>query len=158
MNIFVLSEDPIECAKLHADVHVVKMPLETAQMLCTAIYLHTEGQVVTPYKPTHKGHPCVLWAKESIENFLWLADLGLQLCFEYTHRYGKTHKSQEVIQWCLMNCPRFPHVPKTEHPLCMPENCKQEDLTVQSYINYYIIKSEAIKMTYTNREIPDFLE
>lgn len=158
MNIFVLNEDPVICAQLHCDKHVVKMPLETAQMLCTAIHIHTKGQVLTPYKPTHTGHPCVIWTSRSIENFLWLADLGLQLCFEYTYRYGKEHKSQEVIQWCLMNCPRFPHIPLTKRPLCVPKECNQDDLPVQSYINYYIIKAETVKMVYTNREVPEWLQ
>lgn len=158
MNIFVLDEDPVEAAKLHCDKHVVKMLLETAQILCTAIHAHTEGKVVPPYKPTHKSHPCTLWAMESIENFMWLADLGVQLSIEYTHRFKKVHKSAAVISWCLENCPKFPHVPMTPHVLCMPEECKQDNLAVQSYINYYIVKSEQIDMRYTNREQPEWLE
>jgi hypothetical protein len=35
MNIFALNEDPIISAKQHFDKHVVKMPTELAQMLCT---------------------------------------------------------------------------------------------------------------------------
>lgn len=158
MNIFVLDEDPIECAKLHCDKHVVKMILETAQLLCTAIYEFTDGELVPPYKPTHKNHPCTLWVRESIENFMWTADLGMQLVAEYKHRYGKDHKSAQVIKWCLENCPRFPHVPMTTRPLCMPEECKQGDNTVTSYINYYILKSFDIDMRYTNRETPEWLE
>ena len=36
MNIFHLHEDPKICAEYHCDKHVVKMILETAQMLSTA--------------------------------------------------------------------------------------------------------------------------
>jgi hypothetical protein len=35
MNIFYLSEDITKCAEYHVDKHIVKMPLETAQLLCT---------------------------------------------------------------------------------------------------------------------------
>jgi hypothetical protein len=158
MNIFVLDNDPIECAKLHCDKHVVKMILETAQLLCTAIHTYTNGELVPPYKPTHKNHPCTVWVRESIENFMWTADLGVQLALEYEHRYGKQHKSAGVISWCLMNCPRFPHVPMTDHVLCMPDECKQDGLAIQSYINYYILKAQTMDMRYTNRERPDWLE
>lgn len=156
MNIFVLSEDTEECARLHCDKHVVKMILETAQILCTAI--NEFSGIETPYKPTHRNHPCTRWVQESIENFMWTLDLGLQLSMEYTKRFGKKHKSLKVLSWCAENCPRFPHIPMTDHPLCMPEECKQDGLAVQSYINYYIIKSETIDMRYTNTETPDWLE
>jgi hypothetical protein len=36
MNIFALDADPAKAAQMHADVHVVKMILETAQLLSTA--------------------------------------------------------------------------------------------------------------------------
>jgi hypothetical protein len=157
MNIFVLSEDPAECAKLHCDKHVVKMVLETAQMLCTAISEFTGGEVLTPYKATHKKHPCVLWAMESIENFLWLAQLGLELSAEYTHRYGKVHKSSEVIHWALENCPRFPHVPMTEFVMCMPDEFKEGRTVVEAYKRYYRDKAYTINMCYSKREAPNFL-
>ena len=36
MNIFVLDENPVIAAKMACDKHIVKMILESAQMLCTA--------------------------------------------------------------------------------------------------------------------------
>jgi hypothetical protein len=36
MNIFYLDKDPIKAAEYSCDKHVVKMILESAQMLCTA--------------------------------------------------------------------------------------------------------------------------
>jgi hypothetical protein len=36
MNIFYLSDDPVQCAKWHCDQHVTKMILEYAQLLSTA--------------------------------------------------------------------------------------------------------------------------
>lgn len=69
MNIFVLSLDPFEAASMQCDKHVVKMVLETAQILSTVkTLLNEEG---APYKPTHVNHPCVTWAKIT-ENRRWL--------------------------------------------------------------------------------------
>ena len=36
MNIFYFNKDPVVAAKSQPDKMLVKMPLETAQMLCTA--------------------------------------------------------------------------------------------------------------------------
>ena len=76
MNIFVLDTDIKKCAQYHCDKHVVKMILESVQMLCTA--LNKKG-FTTPYKSTHVKHPCVLWVESSHDNFLWLKNLTLAL-------------------------------------------------------------------------------
>ena len=39
MNLFYLDEDFDKCAEYHVDKHIVKMPLEAAQLLCTAIWI-----------------------------------------------------------------------------------------------------------------------
>ena len=39
MNIFVLDRSPQAAAQMQCDRHVVKMVLESAQMLCTAVNL-----------------------------------------------------------------------------------------------------------------------
>ena len=98
MNIFFLDYDTKKCAKYHCDKHVVKMILETAQLLCGA---HWVTGSEAPYKLSHKNHPCSIWVRESLSNYLYLCDLGLELCKEYTYRYGRTHKSQQIIEWCL---------------------------------------------------------
>lgn len=72
MNIFVLDEDIEKCARYHCDQHVIKMILESAQMLCTA--LNKKGHS-TPYRSTHSNHPCVLWVEQSHDNFCWLIGL-----------------------------------------------------------------------------------
>ncbi len=97
MNIFVLDQDPKVCAKYHNNKHVVKMILETAQLLC-GVHHMVESKIEIPYKLSHKNHPCSIWARECIENYVWLCDLGMELCFEYTYRYGKKHKSQAVFE------------------------------------------------------------
>lgn len=136
MNIFVLDETPYKCAVAHCDRHVVKMVLETAQILCTAAHLNG-GQRVA-YKPTHSKHPCVQWAAASRDNFAWLIALGNALACEYYRRYGKTHKSYEVIRGCVGYYTMLPAAGRTPFPLCMPDEYKVAGDAVQSYRNYYL--------------------
>ena len=140
MNIFILDKDVKKCAQYHCDKHVVKMILETAQLLCGVHHVtaHDTAQVTdqVPYKLSHKNHPCSIWARESLSNYLYLCELGLELCYEYTHRYGKRHKSQDVIEWCLTNKPNILDKGFTEPAKAMPDEYKVDDV-VQSYRNYY---------------------
>lgn len=97
MNLFVLDPIPSVAARAHCNKHVVKMIVETAQVLSTV--LHLKGVTVDGmYRPTHRAHPCTLWAAESRCNFRWTVALGLALCVEYTERYGKRHKTQDLLE------------------------------------------------------------
>jgi len=78
MNIFILSQDPHKAAQYMCDKHVVKLLLESAQILSTV----SQG----PYKPTHQNHPCTLWTAQGRDNYHWLVEHALELCREYTHR------------------------------------------------------------------------
>jgi len=107
MNIFVTHPDPVFGAKWLPDRYVVKMPLETCQMLaivCSEKWGHGYGVLRkkdgTPYnteKGAFRNHPCTVWANESIENMNWLLSHGLALCGEYTDRYGKYHSCQSTL-------------------------------------------------------------
>lgn len=135
MNIFVLDHNPEVAATMLCDKHVVKMIVESAQMLSTIA--HSNGH--TPqYRPTHARHPCTLWAGESKSNWEWLVDHSLEMCEEYTRRYNRTHKSLAVIQWCIDN-QTGPANDSGQTPfrLAMPEQYKSSD-PVESYRNYYI--------------------
>jgi hypothetical protein len=134
MNIFVLDKDPVLAAKYQCDKHVVKMCLETAQILCTALRRYG---VDTPYKAAHKNHPCTLWAGDSLTNFLWLYDHGVALCKEYTLRYGKVHKSEAVINSTLDKSGILPSKGPTPFAQAMPEVYKDE-CPVTAYRNYYL--------------------
>ncbi len=113
MNIFILDENPAIAAQMLCDKHIVKMPLETAQLLSNVFsialkvlnpFVNIANQDITvPYKLTHKNHPCSLWARQSKGNFYWLIEYGKELCKEYAWRYKKKHKSEEVIDWCSSN-------------------------------------------------------
>jgi hypothetical protein len=90
MNIFAVSDCPVECAKALDNKRLVKMVLETAQLLCGAVVV-CGGQA--PYKLTHKNHPAAVWTRKSKGNYLWLVKHFKALGEEYTRRYGRTHKS-----------------------------------------------------------------
>tara|TARA_R110002020_G_scaffold447541_1_gene659913 strand:+ start:109 stop:573 length:465 start_codon:yes stop_codon:yes gene_type:complete len=133
MNIFKLDESPVVSAKYACDKHVVKMILESAQMLCS---VHPEG--TAPYKRSFYNHPCTKWVRESARNYEWLLLHAYALCDEYTNRYGKIHKTEKVIEWCDTNRPELPYtVHTTKQPTCMPDYCKTESV-VESYRKYYI--------------------
>ena len=156
MNIFVLDWDVKKCAQYHVDKHVVKMILETAQLLCGVHHLTDQVNDQVPYKLSHKNHPCAIWARESMSNYLYLCELGLELCNEYTHRYGKRHKSQDVIEWCVTNKPNICDKEFTEPARAMPNEYKV-DSVVESYRNYYIGEKSKIAV-WKNREIPEWFK
>jgi hypothetical protein len=135
MNIFILDADPAKAAVQQLDKHIVKMPLETAQMLCTALVRH--GLTNTPYKPAFQRHPCTLWAGSNRSNFNWLAKHGVALCEEYTARYGKRHKCQDVIEWAQTQASVIPRGPLTEFAQAMPGHYKNT-CAVTAYRAYYL--------------------
>lgn len=138
MNIFVLHRDPGVAARMACDKHVVKMALETAQMLCT-VARENRYEEEYLYKSVHLNHPCTRWAAESYANWQWLCRHGLALCTEYKYRYNKEHKCREVIhliykhslgpKWKLFSS-------RTPFAQAMPEKYKDKDPVV-AYRNYY---------------------
>jgi len=157
MNIFALSLDPREAAEYHCDKHVVKMILETAQLLyCAHWVLDPDGLPLIAYKKTHPNHPCSIWIRESVENYRWLSDLGLCLCREYTYRYGKTHKTEEHILWLSDNFPPLPMTEQTPFRMAMPNEYKCED-PILAYQSYYLGAKERM-LVFSKRPPPPFVE
>jgi hypothetical protein len=174
MNIFVLDRDPVQAARMHCDKHVVKMVLETAQLLSTAsrragsepdhprmkalAEAYMQKHMPLAYKPTHVNHPCTKWATSNSVRWRWLYQLGKELCKEYTYRYGKVHKSQAVIE--SLHFPLFDSCwiePDLEpFVLAMPDQYKTDD-PVESYRNYYLNEKLGL-LYYTKRKPPDWLE
>jgi hypothetical protein len=137
MNIFYLDHDPVLAAQYQCNAHVVKMILETCQLLCTAHNVHGTYQPSWMIKPTHRGHPCALWARETGLNYTWLHLHGMALCEEYTYRYGKRHGLQYLME--RLENPPTPIANinvRTPVPLCMPDIYKVE-CPVESYRLYY---------------------
>jgi hypothetical protein len=102
MNIFATSPDPVACAAFLDDKRVVKMCLETAQMISTAarvLYAFADIFDAPLLKPAYAKHPCTLWAMADIKNFKWLSAHGRALCELYTKVYGKVHKNSDLFDY-----------------------------------------------------------
>ena len=148
MNIFVTDPSPQISAQVLPDKHIVKMPLETCQMLsivCSDKWGHGYGQLHRingePYK-TEKGafrnHPCTIWANESIINTWWLVAHGISLCAEYTHRYGKVHSCEKTILEAGSIIPLHKPTTPSSFTRAMPDEYKHDTSidTFTAYKNY----------------------
>jgi hypothetical protein len=159
MNIFHLHKDPKICAEYHCDRHVVKMILETAQMLSTAYQKHC-GEDINLYKPAYPKHPMTIWVGESVENFNYAHLLGKELGKQYTNRYCKMHKSSTIINLFhngrLQNVEdRFPSQYFTPPPQCMPDEYKHKDY-ITAYKQYYVGEKKRFAK-YTGIDKPTFM-
>lgn len=148
MNIFALDSDPKYAAIYHNDRHVVKMTLESLQLLCSA---HIMSGDEAPYRLTHKNHPCSIWTRESTENYDWLSCLFEYLLEEYTFRYQKIHACSRYLEFSK-RIPKLNRKKMTPFVLAMPDEYKTND-PISSYRKYYYLgKSHLAK--WTNREAP----
>ena len=149
MNIFVLDKEVEKCAEYHCDKHVIKMILESAQMLSAVVRLngHDIG-----YKLTHKNHPCTIWARESLSNYNWLVRLTRLLNYEYRYRYDKdvNHKSYDLVK--TLPTPKIPDIGLTPFAQAMPDQYKNKN-AVKAYRDYYINEKSSF-LTWTKRKKP----
>ncbi len=135
MNIFVLDKDIETCAQYHCDKHVVKMILESVQILCTA--LNKKG-FATPYRSTHQKHPCVLWAEASYDNFNWLKNLTLALNDEYRYRFERQNDHKSIAVLSEIDHYGFERRGLTEFAQAMPEEYKVQGSAVEAYRKFYL--------------------
>ena len=152
MNIFILDKEVEKCAEYHCDKHVIKMILESAQMLSAVVRLngHDIG-----YKLTHKNHPCTIWARESLSNYNWLVRLTRLLNYEYRYRYDKdiNHKSYDLVK--TLPIPDLPDIGLTPFAQAMPEQYKNKN-AVKAYRDYYINEKSSF-LTWTKRKKPKWM-
>ena len=140
MNIFYLDKNPYKAARYQYNKHVVKMILESAQMLCTAhhVYGSPEQKENVPYKQAHLNHPSTIWVRENSLHYDWLYWHMRALGKEYKRRYNKNHLSIIKCSEPLYHYPEnIPHEEFEQPPQCMPDEYKDE-CSVKAYWNYYI--------------------
>jgi len=179
MNIFVLDSDPIIAAQQQCDKHVVKMILESAQMLSTA-HRMLDGSIVRGpsksgktmvkkyvldderedllYKNVHPNHPCTVWTRECSANYLWHHEHFVALCDEYRYRYNKVHLTDEKLRTPLAKVPNNIRRSETmtQMALAMYDECKVDGDIIESYRRYYQTKQDNFKMRWTGRSIPEW--
>lgn len=158
MNVFYLDADPATAAQQQCDKHVVKMILETAQLLSTAHRVLDGDERADNnglYKATHKNHPSAVWARDNSANYEWLWQHMSALMAEYTNRYGKTHATERLTH-SLWELPRnITHDDFTPPPQCMPDRYKG-DCTVSAYRDYYLGEKMAIAK-WSHSEVPTWV-
>ena len=182
MNIFILDKDPVIAAQLQCDKHVVKMIVESAQMLSTAHRMLDGTIQIAPsksgkrmvkhyrlfdnldldetlYKAVHYKHPCTVWTMESDLNYDWHWIHFKALCDEYTYRYGKVHSSERLLQPLRIRPKNIPKGKLTPFKLAMKANpeCMLEN-AVLSYRAFYQTKQDRFKMVWTKRSKPGWFQ
>lgn len=164
MNRFIIDHTPEAIAQAMCDKHVVKMPLEEAQMLSTVVrqldpdYADRHGL----YRIAHKNHPCTLWAGATRQNYIFSLSLFRSMLHEYTYRYGKYHASERLLgalsdaAWLFL-----PDGEMTKHPECFGEErafVSGEWWPVNSYRMFYMTKQHRFKMVWTKRDKPEWFK
>jgi hypothetical protein len=178
MNIFMVDVDPVISAQSLVDKHVVKMILESAQLLSTAHRLLDGRQVAGKtktdrnvkrwilddardtvlYQATHVNHPSAVWCRQSIENYQWLVEHFFALGEEYTHRYGKKHKCFGELSYMLQSPPKKLEAwDMTPMPSCMDEKYIISADPIVNYRNYYKVGKSHIH-SWKNRSSPVWIQ
>ena len=177
MNIFYLHEDPHQAAEWMVDKHVVKMILESAQLLSTAHrvldgkeiigktktgrnvkrWILSDSRESILYQATHINHPSAVWCRESVPNYLWLSEHFYALMDEYTVRYNKKHKCYGELSYALLSPPKA--LDKQEFtlmPSCMDDVYKISKDPIVNYRNYYKI-GKADLHSWKNKQPPTWI-
>jgi len=166
MNIFFIDENPVQAAQWMVDRHVVKMILESAQLLSTAhrildgkeiqiqanieqedgslktrkkkLWILGDARDTVLYSATHINHPSCIWTRASVENYNWLVDHFFALMQEYNYRYEKQHKCFGELSYMLQSPPKnLEEYDMTVIPSAMDDKYIVSDNPVVNYRNYY---------------------
>ena len=185
MNLFLIDLLIEKSASSLCDKHVVKMILETAQVLWCAWHMHkgdlefVDRYGIKPYKKTHTNHPISIWIRAHANHYEYAVRYGLLLCHEYTLRYGKRHKCQDHLE--LLFWLGYPSVeqevlpPKKAKevikayddipgsflyfPMCFDKEyivySDNKVMGIKSYQNYYRSKQDKFKMVWKTK-VPEW--
>ena len=172
-----MSEDPVQASEWMVDKHVVKMILESSQLLSTAHrildgveqttvsengrkvkrWLLNDAREAVLYKATHINHPSAIWCRQSVGNYLWLVEHLFSLMNEYIHRYNKVHKCNGELSFMLQSPPfNLKTFDMTPMPSCMPDEYKISTNPVENYREYYRLGKKHLH-NYTNRQPPEWI-
>ena len=162
MNIFFLRKDPRQAAIDQCDKHAVKMPLESAQMLCTAYRRWCdplpEKLETQLYKKAYINHPMTVWVGDSTQHNEWLYITIEALLVDYKKRYDREHASSRLVPFLDEFPEDMPNAGWTDPPQCMPDEFKSSDF-IEAYRQYYVSKAEtAFEMRWTERDVPEWFK
>lgn len=183
MNIFYLDKDPVIAAQMCCDKHVVKMIIESAQMLSTAHRILDGTQYLDKtangrnikrwrlqnktnenfiYKASHVNHPSTVWVMQSAYNYMWLYNHMLELNEEFKRRYNHTenHMTIRKLKTILHRPPMNISLSKllTDPTPAMPDECKIPGDVVGSYRKYYVEKKQQLATWKSPGVMPDWFK
>ena len=163
MNRFLIEDSVDAIAKSLCDQHIVKMPLEEAQMLCTALWHHAPfyAEAWNLYKPVHQKHPCTLWAMEPRTNFRYAYKLYCSMLCEYHHRYGKWHGAGKHSQAIAGGIDLIPDGQLTPHPQCFSglDHLKTDELwPIEAYRAFYTVDKMKFARYNKGRSMPNWMK
>ena len=180
MNIFALDKSPEVSAEMACDKHVVKMILESAQMLCAVqrvqdgVMYHgksANGRKIkrwrhpntmmeqTLYKAGWINHLSTQWVMKSAYNYNWLYRHFIALNEEFKKRFkGVDHTSVVKLKEVLRNPPKNSplNVVGTLPTPAMPDECKVPGDVVGSYRKYYIMKKRDFATWKEPSKVPEW--
>jgi hypothetical protein len=164
MNLFILDLEVDVCATYHVDKHVVKMPTETAQMLSflyhdKKLWDKNVPEFIMAFSKGHNNHPCTVWLRQSIDNFMYGAKLGLALYNEYQYRYNKPDKhirAKQIFTFALNNPPNLPEKGLTKFAEAMPDEYRRHNCAIKNYQMYYNEDKKHLHV-WTKRSTPLFI-
>jgi hypothetical protein len=175
MNIFVVDSNPRVAAQQLPDKHVVKMPLETCQMVSIIFsnWYWNWGKIHkidgTPYsteKGAFRNHPCTVWAASDVVNFAWLLTHGFELCDEYTYRYEKKHSCQNTLEEAMTIFHDESQIPISDYQnvkeftRAMPDDLKNNtDIDTITAYRKYVASKPWVKDNYLRKpeRTPDWM-
>ena len=173
MNIFYLDKNYQKNAEYHLDKHIVKMPIEYAQLLSTAhrlldgsVYLGKtkknrnikrwfldDNREYNLYKASHVNHPSAIWTRSTSGNYMMMYTIYWYVCKEYEYRYGRVHGSFTLSNTLSKLPKNIIHDKQFDIPQCMPEYCKMPKCSISAYRNYYKKEKNSFAK-WKNREVP----
>jgi len=156
MNIFYLDKNPRKAAEMMCDKHIVKMILETGQILST-VHREYGNDDERLYKATHKHHPSTKWAGKNWLTYDWTYQHFVALNDEYWFRYGKDHLTFKKLNDLVWRCPRGMKMGVFEEPpQAMPDDCKIDGDSVAAYRLYYATHKKGFAK-WTRRNKPEWM-
>jgi hypothetical protein len=176
MNIFYINENPIIAAQQMVDRHVVKMILESCQLLSTAHRMLDgtpyvgktktnrnvkrwkllDAREPVVYQATHINHPSAIWCRTSVQNYNWLVEHMYALMDEYTYRYNKKHKCMGVAYYLQSPPKNLQEYDQTPIICAMDKQYIISDDPLTNYRNYYKIGKKDLH-TWTKRTPPEWI-
>ena len=163
MNRFLINYTPDLIAADLCDKHVVKMPLEEAQMLCTVVrkYNNEYADEHGLYRAVHQKHPCTLWAMETQANYSFAYSLYTSMLCEYHHRYGKWHGAGKHSEALHRGIKYIPAGGLTPHPQCFSglDHLKTDEYwPIEAYRAFYVVDKMKFARYNKGRDMPYWMK